>query len=71
MSALLPTDTKLEIPMPRLALSSINEMPRAPDCVMKATLPGIGSTGANVAFIRIAGSVFANPMQFGPTMRMP
>ena len=66
MSALLPTDTKLEMPMPRRALSSISEMPSAPDCVMNATLPAIGSTGANVAFIRIAASVLASPMQFGP-----
>ena len=71
MSALLPTDTKLEMPMPRRALSSIREMPSAPDWVMNATLPGIGSTGAKVAFIRTDGSVLATPMQFGPTMRMP
>ncbi len=70
-SALLPTDTKLEMPMPRLVLSSINEMPRAPDWVMNATLPGLGSTGAKIAFMRTAGSVLATPMQFGPTIRMP
>ena len=71
MSALLPTDTKLEMPMPRRALSSISEMPSAPDCVMNATLPGIGSTGAKVAFIWIDGLVLAIPMQLGPTIRMP
>ena len=71
MSALFPTDTKLEIPIPRLAFSSISEMPSAPDWVMNATLPGIGSTGANVAFIRIDGSVLARPMQFGPMTRIP
>jgi hypothetical protein len=71
MSALLPTDTKLEMPMPRRALSSTNERPSAPDWVMKATLPGIGSTGANVAFIRIEASVLARPMQLGPITRMP
>ena len=71
MSALLPTETKLEMPIPRRALSSISEMPSAPDCVMKATLPGIGSTGANVAFILTSGLVLASPMQFGPTTRMP
>ena len=38
---------------------------------MNATLPGIGSTGAKVAFIRIDGSVLASPMQLGPTSRMP
>ena len=45
--------------------------PSAPDCVMNATLPGIGSTGANVAFIRTSVSVLASPMQFGPITRMP
>ena len=71
MSALLPTETKLEMPMPRRALSSMSEMPSAPDCVMNATLPGLASTGAKMAFIRTAGLVLATPMQLGPTMRMP
>ena len=38
---------------------------------MKPTVPGSGRVAANVAFIRISGSVLMTPMQFGPTIRMP
>ena len=38
---------------------------------MRARRPGSGSSEANVAFIRISGSVFTTPRQFGPTIRMP
>ena len=37
---------------------------------MKLTGPGGGITGANVAFMDTAGSVFSTPRQFGPTSRM-
>ena len=38
---------------------------------MNAMRPAGGGSGANVASRRTAGSVFAMPMQFGPTSRMP
>ena len=52
MSALLPTDTKLKMPMPRRCTLIDQRDAGAPDCVMNATLPGTGSRGAKVAFMR-------------------
>src|SRR5581483_765838 len=70
-SALLPTETKLEIPSPRRADRSRAAMPMAPDCEQSATRPGSGATGANVPFMDTVGAVLITPMQLGPITRMP
>ena len=70
-SALLPTDTNVEIPRFSSCTSSRIARPRAPLCVEKATRPSIGVVGENVAFSAIAGSVLMIPMQLGPIMRIP
>ena len=48
-SALSPIETNEESPIPRAAASSMAAMPNAPLWEAKATLPGVGSPGANVA----------------------
>lgn len=70
-SALLPTDTKLEIPRPSSAARPIISIPSAPDCDENPSRPRGGVNGANVAFIDTSGLVFTTPMQLGPTSRMP
>jgi hypothetical protein len=69
MSALFPSDTKLDTPVPIRATWSSAAMPTAPDCEATARPPGAGRTGANVAASRTLGSVFSIPRQFGPTSR--
>ena len=46
-------------------------MPSPPDCDTNATRPGVGGTGAKVAFIDMSGAVFMIPMQLGPISRIP
>ncbi len=70
-SALLPIETKLETPSPRLAAWPSSSIPSAPDWLAKPIWPRIGRNGANVAFIDTSGSVLTTPMPFGPTRRMP
>ena len=70
-SALSPIETNEESPIPRAAASSMAAMPNAPLWEAKATLPGVGSPGANVALSAPWWWRFAMPRQFGPTMRMP
>ena len=49
MSALLPTETKVEMPMPRATAKATAEIPRAPLWDMKPTPPEGGSGIAKVA----------------------
>ncbi len=70
MSALLPSETKLESPRSLLLASARMAIPSPPDWDAKPTRPAIGTSAANVAFIDTAGAVFKTPKQLGPTMRM-
>ena len=70
-SALLPMETKFE--MPRCSCSAYSRMarPSAPLWLEKAIGPAGGKTGEKLAFRWNAGSVLSTPMQLGPTIRMP
>jgi hypothetical protein len=70
-SALLPAETKLDIPT--LSVRTVSRMasPSAPLCVNMPMLPAGGHVGAKVAFSATAGSVLRTPMQLGPTIRIP
>ena len=70
-SARLPAETNVDRPSPRFAASARIAMPSMPDWQKKPIRPGGGTTGAKVAFIRTAGSVFTRPRQFGPSTRIP
>ncbi len=70
-SALLPTETNVEMPRFRRRASSRSARPRAPLCEDRPTRPSGGWTGENVALRRTRGSVLMRPMQLGPTMRIP
>jgi len=70
-SALFPTDTKVEMPIPRPRAWSRMASPSAPLWDSMPTLPAGGSVGANVPLSDTMGSVLITPMQLGPTMRMP
>ena len=71
MSALLPTDTKVDNPRPRSLACSMTASPSAPDCDENAIRPGIGNVDENVPFMRTPSVAFMIPMQLGPTTRMP
>src|SRR6185369_15472704 len=71
MSALLPTETKVEIPRPSELANSMIASPNAPLCEEKPTRPRGGVPGANVASSNTPGLVLAMPMQFGPINLMP
>jgi hypothetical protein len=71
ISALLPTLTNVDRPMPRIWAWFITARPSAPDCDMNATRPSGGHAVVNVPFSLTLGSVLATPMQFGPISRMP
>ena len=66
-SALLPIETKLDSPSPRVSASSSSARPSAPLCEENAIRPGGAARRANVAFSRLA--VDATPRQFGPISR--
>ena len=70
-SALLPTLTNVEMPRLRSPARARMASPSAPLCDDIAMRPGGGNTGEKDAFIRIAGSVFSSPMQFGPIILIP
>src|SRR6185503_9966688 len=70
-SALLPSDTNVDTPVPVRAADSRIAMPTAPDWDAMASPPGAGSDGAKVALSRTDGSVLTIPRQFGPTRRRP
>jgi hypothetical protein len=70
-SALSPSETNDDSPMPRWRARSIAAMPNAPLWDAKPTRPAGGAPGENVASRATAGSVLTTPRQFGPTMRMP
>src|SRR5690606_12117461 len=70
-SALLPSDTKLEIPQPLWEAWSSTAMPTAPDCEATASPPARGGSGAKLASSLTFGSVLMTPRQFGPTSRIP
>ena len=67
--ALLPTDTKLEMPM--FSRARVVEDREAERAALRRHRDPAGRryTGENVAFNRTAGSVFRRPMQFGPMSR--
>src|SRR6266540_694474 len=71
MSALLPTDTKLDRPRPSWLAYSTIARPSAPLCDPNPTRPLAGRVGPKVASSRTAGLVLITPRQFGPTSRMP
>ena len=71
MSALFPTDTNEESPIPRRLVSLMTARPTAPLCDRNPTVPGSGVIDANVPFRATSGSVLITPMQFGPTSRIP
>src|SRR4029453_13767158 len=70
-SALLPTETKLEMPRSSARTWSRTAIPSAPLCESMPMFPAGGQVGAKVAFSETAGSVLSTPRQFGPTMRIP
>ncbi len=63
--------TKVDNPTCRSAASWRIARPSAPLCDDRPTCPLGGKIGENDAFSRTAGVALSNPMQFGPTMRMP
>src|SRR5680860_757318 len=71
MSALLPTEAKLDRPTPRRSAAARMARPSAPDWLEKATRPAGGNTLLKVAFMRTASLPLSTPMQLGPTTRMP
>ncbi len=71
MSALFPTETKVESPNPSALAYSMIASPRAPLWDRKPTRPSGGASGAKVALRRTARSVFTIPRQFGPMRRIP
>ena len=70
-SALLPTLTNDDSPIPSDAAWFITASPSAPDCDMNATRPSGAQAVLKVPFSRTSGSLFMIPMQFGPIIRMP
>ena len=71
MSARLPSEAKVETPIPRASANSIRARPRAPLWVAKATLPATGSSGAKLTFSPCSGSVSRMPRQLGPISLSP
>jgi hypothetical protein len=71
MSALLPTDTKEESPIPSAWAWSITASPSAPLWERKPTRPAGGKMGPKEALRRTWGSVLRIPMQLGPISRIP
>src|SRR5699024_3604513 len=61
MSALLPTDTKLDSPRFRRDAAARIARPSAPDWLEKATRPPGGNTLEKVAFIRTSPAPFSTP----------
>ena len=70
-SALLPSETKLEMPMPACVAALSTAIPTAPDCEASAMGPGMAVAAPNDASRRIDGSVLTNPTQLGPMILMP
>lgn len=70
-SRLSPSETKLEMPMPRRDSPSRSAMPTPPDCTAIPAVPGVGLRTANVASRWTDSSVLAMPRQLGPTSRIP
>ena len=70
-SALLPSEIKLEMPMPARVAAFSTAMPTAPDCEASAIGPGMAFAAPNVASRRTDGSVLTMPTQFGPMILMP
>src|SRR5579859_2235632 len=70
-SALLPTEMKDEIPIPRTPANWTAAMPSAPLCDIRPTPPGGGRLVAKVALRRTPGAALMTPRQLGPTSRMP
>ncbi|GAB1390964.1 hypothetical protein MASR1M6_31460 [Rubrivivax sp.] len=62
-----PSDTSVEKPTPRPRAQSSIEVASAPDCEMKASVPGVASTCEKLALSRACGA--SSPRQLGPTMR--
>ena len=60
-SALLPIETKLERPIPRLFASARMAIPSPPDCEAKPRVPVVGVSLAKVAFMETPGSVLRTP----------
>ena len=70
-SALSPSDTNAESPIPRRDMPSIAAAPNAPLWDTKPTVPAGTSARAKVAVSDTAGSLLTTPMQLGPTSRIP
>ncbi len=71
MSARLPSEAKVETPIPLSSANSISASPRAPLWVAKATLPATGSSGAKLTLSPSSGSVSRRPRQLGPISLIP
>ena len=70
-SALLPTDTKPPIPMPRTSAASSTASPMAPDWLSRDVRPGGGTVRLKVALNRTPAVPLSIPVQFGPTSLTP
>ena len=71
-SALLPTETNSEMPIPSSPAAAHQLDPETTRLRQERDRAARrASTGANVAFIRTSGAVFTMPRQFGPITRMP
>ncbi len=71
ISALLPTETNEDNPRSSNCAYSIMATPSAPLCERNPIRPAGGGVGTKVPCSRIAGSVFAIPIQLGPMSRIP
>ncbi len=69
MSALLPSETKCEKPIPDACAQSSRAVHMAPDWLSTATGALAGMPSANEAFIEVTVSMI--PSVLGPTSRMP
>ena len=70
-SALLPTETNDERPIPSSRECSSSAIPKPPLWESIPTLPRGGMSEAKVALSIASGAVLITPRQFGPTRRMP
>ena len=68
-SALSPSETNEEMPMPSRVSCSSRAVPIPPDCTARPARPAAGRLAAKVAFRPMPGT--ATPRAAGPTSRMP
>ncbi len=71
MSALSPSDTKVDTPIPSVCTRSRIDDPSEPDCSENPTPPSGSVPGTSVACIATSGLATSTPRLPGPIMRIP